>query len=401
MSKNSYKEYSLDELGTIGRGKSTHRPRNDPLLFGGKYPFIQTGDVKAANLYVTDFKDTYNEFGLSQSKLWPKNTLLITIAANIAETAILGIEACFPDSIVGFIPDENIVNAFYIKYYIDYIKQEMQSISQGTTQDNLSLEKLRIFKFKIPEKTRVDEITNVLLTYDNLIENNNRRIAILEEIAQKLYREWFVHFRYPGHESAQWKETELGKVPEGWEVKILKDFGTVITGKTPSKRKPENYNSRDIQFIKTPDMHPGMFVLETTEMLSKIGADSQKNKYLPTGSIMVSCIGTAGIVAMNMKPAQTNQQINSIICNNDFERYFLYFSLLDLKQTILNHGSTGATMTNLSKGKFEVLKVITPTKELLIKYDYLVQPIFKQVLCLMQKNKNLKQQRDMLLPKLI
>lgn len=105
---------TLDKLGSISRGKSKHRPRNDKILFGGKYPFIQTADVKAANLYLTEYKNTYNEKGLEQSKLWKAGTLCITIAANIAETAILGIDACFPDSIMGFVPFKGVSNVKFI-----------------------------------------------------------------------------------------------------------------------------------------------------------------------------------------------------------------------------------------------------------------------------------------------
>ena len=100
----NWEEKCLDELGTISRGKSKPRPRNDPALYGGVYPFIQTADVKNANFYITEYSQTYNEKGLSQSKLWEKGTLCITIAANIADTGILGIDACFPDSIMGFVP---------------------------------------------------------------------------------------------------------------------------------------------------------------------------------------------------------------------------------------------------------------------------------------------------------
>lgn len=92
---------TLDQLGTVSRGKSKHRPRNDPKLFGGKYPFIQTADVKNADYYITKYSDTYNESGVAQSKLWDKGTLCITIAANIADTGVLAFPACFPDSIMG------------------------------------------------------------------------------------------------------------------------------------------------------------------------------------------------------------------------------------------------------------------------------------------------------------
>jgi type I restriction enzyme S subunit len=141
-----WKQRSLDELGFVGRGKSKHRPRDAEHLYGGPYPFIQTGDVKHAELHVTSYSQTYSEAGLAQSKLWPSGTLCITIAANIAETAILGLEACFPDSVIGFIADERKCDARFIKYKFDTIKRQYQQISQGAAQDNLSLEKLLAFK---------------------------------------------------------------------------------------------------------------------------------------------------------------------------------------------------------------------------------------------------------------
>lgn len=395
-----WKAYKLDELGFVGRGKSKHRPRNDPILYEGMYPFVQTGDVKAANFYLKDFSQTYNEIGLKQSKLWEKGTLCITIAANIAETAILDIEACFPDSIIGFVPDKTKTTSAYIKYYIDYIKLQMQQISQGTTQDNLSAEKLLSFDFIVPDITEQQKIVSILTSYDDLIENNNRRIAILEEMARNLYREWFVKFRFPGHEVVKMIDSELGQIPEGWKVAELIDFGEVVTGKTPSKLNEEYYGD-EVPFIKTPDMHDGMYVIKTGEYLSITGANSQKNKYLPMNSLLVSCIGTAGIVSINAYESQTNQQINSIKLNDEESLEFLYFALLDLKATIENYGSNGVTMTNLSKGKFERLQIVHPTKGLIGSFHEKSFSLFRQILILLKQNNNLKTQRDMLLPKLI
>ncbi len=212
----SYKK--LDELGFVGRGRSRHRPRNHPSLYGGPYPFFQTGDVKAAEFYLSDYSQTYNEKGLAQSKLWEPGTLCITIAANIAESAILKIKGCFPDNIVGFVADPDKADVRFVKYAIDTMKLRMQSISRGTTQDNLSLDKLLTFDFLTPPLPTQRKIAAILSAYDDLIENNTRRIAILEEMARLLYREWFVHFRFPGHEQVAMVDSELGPIPEGWEV---------------------------------------------------------------------------------------------------------------------------------------------------------------------------------------
>lgn len=172
----------LDELGSVGRGKSKHRPRNDESLYGGDYPFFQTGDIKAATLHLTEYSQTYNEKGLRQSKLWEPGTLCITIAANIAETAILGIPGCFPDSIVGFVPDPEKADVAFIKYYIDTIKLQMQNISRGATQDNLSVDKLLTFDIRVPPLSIQQRVAGILSAYDHLIENNQRRIKILEEM---------------------------------------------------------------------------------------------------------------------------------------------------------------------------------------------------------------------------
>ena len=129
----------LANLGDLGRGRSTHRPRNDPRLFGGSYPFIQTGEVKAAGRSITTYRQTYSDAGLAQSKLWPVGTLCITIAANIAETAFLTFEACFPDSIVGFSASDDIVAPAFVELFIKSTRTEIEAYAPATAQKNINL----------------------------------------------------------------------------------------------------------------------------------------------------------------------------------------------------------------------------------------------------------------------
>jgi type I restriction enzyme S subunit len=132
----------LPLLGVLDRGRSRHRPRNHPMLYGGPYPFIQTGDVKAADGLLTSYSQTYSEKGLAQSRLWPKGTLCITIAANIADTAILGIDACFPDSIVGFTADVSLCSPTLIEYFIRTVQADLAAFAPATAQKNINLETL-------------------------------------------------------------------------------------------------------------------------------------------------------------------------------------------------------------------------------------------------------------------
>ena len=144
-------EVTLHKLGELGRGVSKHRPRNDPKLLGGKYPLIQTGDVAAANLYITKYESTYSELGLQQSKMWDKGTLCITIAANIAKTAILDFSACFPDSVVGFNANERTSNIF-IHYWFSFFQAILESQAPESAQKNINLKILSELKVIVPKK---------------------------------------------------------------------------------------------------------------------------------------------------------------------------------------------------------------------------------------------------------
>ena len=131
---------TLNQLGDFRRGKSKHRPRNDKRLFNnGNYPLVQTGEITSANLFIRNHSAMYNEFGLKQSKLWDKNTLCITIAANIAETALLGYPMCFPDSIVGFNAYPEDSSEMFMHYVFTYIKKSIQNSASGSIQDNINV----------------------------------------------------------------------------------------------------------------------------------------------------------------------------------------------------------------------------------------------------------------------
>jgi len=169
----------LGEVAEISRGKSKHRPRNATFLYGGKYPFVQTGDIKNAGLFLETYSQTYSEAGLKQSKLWNKNTLCITIAANIAETTILKIKACFPDSVIGLIPRKNQSNIIFIKYQFDNFKSDVQKLSQGAAQANLNQESLSNVLFAFPSFTEQNKIADFLSLIDERIST---QIQIIKEL---------------------------------------------------------------------------------------------------------------------------------------------------------------------------------------------------------------------------
>ncbi|HHK5530394.1 TPA: restriction endonuclease subunit S [Bacillus paranthracis] len=175
----------LSDIGVLERGRSKHRPRNDPKLFGGKYPFIQTGDVARAKGYVEEYSQTLSDFGFEQSKLFPVNTVCITIAANIADTSILKFPCCFPDSVVGFTPKEAYVSSEYVHYYISTIKSDLEHYAPATAQKNINLKILKEVLIPVPPKEEHDlliEKINILLN----CEEQSNQCLVLENTIDNL-----------------------------------------------------------------------------------------------------------------------------------------------------------------------------------------------------------------------
>jgi type I restriction enzyme S subunit len=181
-----WKEKKLTDLGELGRGKSKHRPRNDKSLYGGEYPFVQTGDVAKSGGYILQHSQTYSEFGLAQSKLWPAQTVCITIAANIADTAILSYPACFPDSVVGFIANAHECRPEFIKWTIDVIKQDLEAFAPATAQKNINLGVLYEIKISCPTLAEQQEIVRRVEALFALADRIEARLAVVRRTADRL-----------------------------------------------------------------------------------------------------------------------------------------------------------------------------------------------------------------------
>lgn len=181
---------SLPQLGEFGRGVSKHRPRNAPELLGGKYPLIQTGEVANSELYISSYENTYSEFGFKQSKMWKSGTLCITIAANIAKTAILAFDACFPDSVVGFVANEK-TNNIFIHYWFGFFQQILEAQAPESAQKNINLKILSELEVIVPPI----ELQNQFATFVEQTEKTKTTISKslekLETLKKALMQEYF------------------------------------------------------------------------------------------------------------------------------------------------------------------------------------------------------------------
>lgn len=196
-------EMALD----FGRGKSKHRPRNDEKLYGGVIPFIQTGDIRNASHIITQYSQTYSELGLKQSKLWPKGTLCITIAANIAETSILGFDACFPDSVIGFVADPDKTSAGYVEYLLQSTKTKLEEKGKekSSAQSNINLGTFEQLKLPFPSLAEQAHIVAILDKFDaltNSISEGLPREIALRQKQYEYYRDLLLSFPKPGEVAA-------------------------------------------------------------------------------------------------------------------------------------------------------------------------------------------------------
>ncbi len=394
----------LNELGDFQRGKSRHRPRNDMALFvGGTHPLVQTGEVKGANLYITEHSAAYNDFGLAQSKLWPKNTLCITIAANIAETALLGYPMCFPDSVVGFnaYPEES--SELFMHYVFTYIRRAIQNSATGSIQDNINIEYLTGLKLKIPLKNYQDKIAAVLSALDSRIDCNNRINAELEAMAKTMYDYWFVQFDFPDANGKPYKSsggkmvynaTLKRKIPDGWRDDSLWEIARYFNGLAMQKFRPVG---RDyLPVIKIKEMGEG--ISDSTE---KARPDIPQEAIIDDGDVLFSWSATLDVKIWSHGKGALNQHIFKVT-SDKYPKTFYYFELLRyLAHFKMMAEKRKTTMGHITQDHLKQSRICIPPNELLYRAHEKIKPIFKKHLLHKKENQYLTQLRDWLLPMLM
>lgn len=301
--------------------------------------------------------------------------------------------------------DSEILDLKFLYYLL--LGSNLKELNSDAAVPGLNREIAYSQKFKIPSIEVQLEIVKLVDSYDNLIENNNRRIAILEDMAQSLYREWFVNFRYPGHADAVDKDgnqklidSPLGQIPEGWEVKPISASYKTSSGGTPSRSQSDYYGD-DHWWVKTKELKDG-FVVAVDERISDLGLKRSSAKLFPKHSVLLAMYGaTIGRLGILSEEASSNQACCALLPLNDsMSNWFIYLLLLTDRKKLISLGQ-GAAQQNISQSVIQDFKILVPTDYLLNMFNIAVEPMFSSIENLSRRNMNLKKQRDMLLPKLI
>ncbi len=398
--------FSESDFVFVSKDKALELQRN--MAFRGDLVFTQRGTLGQVALIPEDSK--YDRYVVSQSQM------KLTVNSEIADP-------------------------YFVYSYFRTTEAktliERSAIVGGVPHINLGI--LKEFKLKLPPLCVQKRVANISRILDNKITLNRQINQTLEQMAQTLFKSWFVDFnpvidnaldasnpipdelqhraeaRKVVRESEGFKplpdevrqlfpdafeESELGWVPKGWEVKKISDFGSVICGKTPSKKIPEYYGS-DVPFLKIPDMHGNVFVVKTTDKLSYKGSNSQVKKLIPKDSISVSCIATVGLVSISTEPMHTNQQINSIVPNQPRFRDYLYFSMKEKRKQFHDLASGGSTTLNMNTGVFSRVSVLKPSDAILDMFQTQSSGLLERIKLSSTESESLAALRDTLLPKLI
>lgn len=408
-----WKEYNVGEL--VESISDTYKFNSDQIIF------LNTSDVYEGKV-LNHIKFRVTELpGQAKKRIQKGDILFSEIRPANRRYAFIDFDA--KDYVVStklmVLRTKPKLDSKYFFYFItsNNILTVLQNIAENRsgTFPQITFDNVAELEICLPDLDEQKEIAVFINNLDDKISLLHRQNQTLEQIARALFKRWFVEFEFP-FDFAQGKPnehgqpykssggkmaaSELGEIPEGWRVGRLKDFGNVVCGKTPSKSVNEFFGG-GISFIKIPDMHGKMFVMDTEDKLTQQGANSQSNKYIPPYSLNVSCIATVGLVTINSKKCQTNQQINSIILNQIFHIEYLYFALKDLSNYLLALGSGGSATMNVNTNTFSNIEIFFPDNEILRKYHELANNLFKKIELNYYSIKNLSETRNTLLPKLM
>ena len=339
--------------------------------------------------------------------------LLFSYETRLGQAALMpsGIKACLGRRMGLLRPKRSKVLPQYLLYA--YLSPNFQQVIlrntiTGATVDRIALSEMAGFPIRIPPLNEQKIVADLLQAIDTKIELNNKINAELEAMAKLIYDYWFVQFDFPDANGKPYKSSggkmvyneELKReIPDGWDVEDLcKVESNIKTGKTPSTKKAENFNG-DIPFICIGDVRGNMHISKTEMSLSIAGANSQANKFIPEGAICVTCIASPGLVGFATENSQTNQQLNTVVCEKFENRYYLYFYLKDYFR--FAKAKSGNTFANMNKGDFSGIKVIRPRIELLALFSQNLMPSIEKILVNSKETNKLIELRDWLLPMLM
>ena len=382
----------IGDLGEVITGNTP--PRNKPEYYGSHTPFIKATDIDESSKYTYSPEESYSEVGYKKYRksLIPKGSTCVVTIGSIGKKMTMAHCDCFINQAMNAIIPSADYDPEYVYYVVKNNVHRLKSLDSGTASGRENVSKSAFSNLEIDVIDDIGtqkRIGSVLSNYDDLIENNQKQIKLLEEAAQRLYKEWFVDLRFPGHETTP----IVDGVPEGWTSMAMNDIAEYINGYA---FKPSDWGTKGKPIIKIKEMGSG------------ITADTPRNrgegipaKYIVTaGDILFSWSATLSAMIWDEEDGLLNQHLFKVIPHNGISREFILQSILKALDEFSNL-TTGSTMKHIQRGKLKEVFVNVPDNVTMRKYEFISEPMREQILTLKKQIILLKEARDRLLPKLM
>ena len=405
----SWKRTQIGSICDVVRGSSP-RPIADQRYFdGGTIPWIKIADATKSGRFLYDTREKVNEYGASFSRLLPKGSLIVAASGTLGYTQMLGVPGCIHDGwlhLSGF----RGVEKLFLYYWLKCQVQHFTSSAYGAAIQNINTAIMRESVIDLPPLDDQFRIALTLSAYDDLIENNTRRISILEEMARRIYEEWFVRVRFPGHEGVRMVESELGLVPEGWRTDVLAGVCEpktgIQTGPFGSQLHKADYSEVGVPVLMPKDLIEFRIEEDSVARVPEATAESLKRHRMRPGDIAYGRRGDIGRRAFIMAhQAGWLCGTGCLRIRPDAKKingwYVFNYLGQDNVVGLIAGRAHGVTMPNLNAQLLESVPVVCPPRELQDQFERISFPMAELRESLIAKNANLRTTRDLLLPKLI
>tara|TARA_R110002051_G_C8760599_1_gene501631 strand:+ start:2031 stop:3299 length:1269 start_codon:yes stop_codon:yes gene_type:complete len=399
-----WKQITIGDLGQVVTGNTP--PKKDPANYGGKYPFIKPTDMDIDRRHVTEWEENYSEKAFKRyhrSYIPPKATGVVTIGT-VGEKIFQADKWCFTNQSVNVvIPDEELYDPDFVYFLLKVNLPKVLNANPGTAsgRHHVSKSNFCAIKILVPESKETQrKIATILSAYDDLIENNLKRIKLLEEKAQLTYEEWFVRMKFPGHKSTPINE-ETG-LPEGWkQEKFDKNF-TLSNGYA---FKSSDYQTSGVKILRTKDYSQTKWVnIDQPIFLSNEKADQYQKYYVRPYDLMLimvgASIGNYGIILPRDTGILQNQNQWAIRAKNEHLNFFKILMMENLIQKLLGK-KTGAARDFFRASFLKEIELNMPSELTLIQFNNNIKPLYESINNLFIQIDNLKEVRDILLPRLM
>lgn len=379
----SFDKIEIGKVCDVGRGSSPRPIDNSAYFIGGEIPWIKIADATASGKYIYQTKEVVNEFGASFSRrLQPGALIIATSGVSLGQIKFLGVEGCIHDGWL-YVNNFRGVDKEFLYYHLLTMQEEFLGRAYGAAIQNINTTILRESKINLPPLPTQRKIASILSAYDDLIENNLKRIKLLEEKA---------FLRYKGIV----REEKMDEF-------LIEEVCETLGGGTPATGDRRFWDEGDILWFSPTDLtkHHSIVLLDSEKKITELGLQKSSAKLVPPKTILMTSRASIGYFGLINKPASTNQGFINIIPFNENHRAFMLFDLKNRKEEIIGNAN-GSTFLEISKGKFRQMKIKLPKDEkVMIEFEKEFEKMFNLIENLLKQNTKLREARDILLPRLM